>query len=109
MRKSKKSKKPKKKKRKWRIRQSLVPLVWQMFFKGSKTRRRKNKKRLRLVAVVPIYLYLRLRLKLVRPQGQALGDVGVDVLDGHVDVGVVVHPKPFFHPAKPCFVCFFRS
>merc|ERR1719400_771321 len=67
-----------------------------MFFKGSKTRRRKNKKRLRLVVVVPIYLYLRLRLRLVRPQGQALGHVGVDVLDGHVDVGVDVHPKPFF-------------
>ena len=52
---------------------------------------------------------VRLRLSLVHPQGQALGVVGVDVLDGHVDVGVVVHPKLIFHPAKPCFVCFFAA
>ena len=51
----------------------------------------------------------RVRLSLVRPQGQALEAVGVDALDGHVGVGVVVHPKLIFHPAKPCFVCFFRS
>ena len=48
-------------------------------------------------------------LSLVHPQGQALEAVGVDALDEHVGVGVVVHPKFIFYPSKPCFVCFFAA
>ena len=51
----------------------------------------------------------RVRLNLVHPQGQALGVVGVDALDGHVDVGVVVHPKPFFSPRETMFCLFFSQ
>ena len=48
------------------------------------------------------------RVKLVHPQGQALEAVGVDALGGHVDVGVVVHLKPFFSPRETMF-CFVFS
>ena len=52
----------------------------------------------------------RVRLNLVHPQGQALGVVGVDALDGHVDVGVVVHPKPFFFtPRNRVLFVFFAA
>merc|ERR1719400_134205 len=49
------------------------------------------------------------RVKLVHPQGQALEAVGVDALGGHVDVGVVVHPKPFFSPRETMFCLFFSQ
>ena len=52
---------------------------------------------------------VRLRLRLVLPQGQALEAVGVDALGGHVDVGVVVHPKPFFSPRETMFCLFFSQ
>merc|ERR1712008_151944 len=52
----------------------------------------------------------RVRLSLVRPQGQALEAVGVDALDGHVDVGVVVHPKPIFStPRNHVLFVFFAA
>ena len=51
-----------------------------------------------------------MRLNLVHPQGQALGVVGVDALEGHVDVGVVVHPKPiFFTPRNHVLFVFFAA
>ena len=49
------------------------------------------------------------RVKLVHPQGQALEAVGVDALGGHVDVGVVVHLKPFFSPRETMFCLFFSQ
>ena len=53
---------------------------------------------------------MRVRLRLVLPQGQALGAVGVDALGGHVDVGVVVHPKPiFFTPRNHVLFVFFAA
>jgi hypothetical protein len=67
--------------------------------------RRNKKKRSRL----RLKMRLRPMLSLVRPQGQALVVVGVDALDEHVGVGVVVHPKFIFYPSKPCFVCFFAA
>ena len=73
--------------------------TFQLIFVFFCCRRKNKKKRPRL----------RLRLSLVRPQGQALGVVGVDALDGHVVVGVVAHHKLTFHPTKPCFVCFFAA
>ena len=51
----------------------------------------------------------RVRLSLVHPQGQALGVVGVDALDMHVGVGVVVHPKLFFSPRETMFCLFFSQ
>ena len=50
------------------------------------------------------------RVRLVHPQGQALEAVGVDALGGHVDVGVVVHPKPiFFTPRNHVLFVFFAA
>ena len=49
-------------------------------------------------------------MRLVHPQGQALEAVGVDALGGHVDVGVVVHPKPiFFTPRNHVLFVFFAA